>query len=78
MADYPHLYSVLFNAITDAVEELGKGNYEYAAVILRNAQRQTEELYIEGDDNGGDPPKIIDFRELFRRAHPEAENPEQD
>jgi len=45
-------YSVLFNAISDAIEELemalNKG--ETCLKILKDAQRQTEEMYINKND----------------------------
>ncbi|MDO4750032.1 MAG: hypothetical protein Q4A39_04235 [Eubacteriales bacterium] len=49
MTNYKKLYSVLFNAITDALEQQSEGNYEYAALILRTAQRQTEEMFLAED-----------------------------
>lgn len=47
MPDYAKMYRILFNAITDALRELGAGRAERAREILMEAQRQTEELYIE-------------------------------
>ena len=38
MADYSKMYAKLFNAVTDAV------------TILQNAQRQTEEQYVESGE----------------------------
>lgn len=49
--DYQKLYHGLFNAITDALEELGKTNYGAAAERLRRAQMEAEEAYLE--DEGG-------------------------
>lgn len=47
MSDYQKLYSILFNAITDTLEDLGKQNYGMAAERLMHAQLTTEALYIE-------------------------------
>lgn len=47
MPDYQKLYSILFNAITDTLEDLGKQNYGMAAERLMHAQLTTEVLYIE-------------------------------
>lgn len=47
MPDYQKLYTILFNAITDALEDMGKQNYGLAAEGLKAAQQTTEELYME-------------------------------
>lgn len=52
--DYEKAYKILFNGITDALNELGKAsdnNLEMirAEVILQNVQRQTEDMYIEAE-----------------------------
>ena len=47
MPDYQKLYSILFNAITDALEELSKAIYGLAAEGLKAAQQTTEALYME-------------------------------
>jgi len=49
------LYSVLFNAITKAVEELESAQITIpqtvkALEILKNAQLTTEEMYINSED----------------------------
>lgn len=38
MPNYQKMYALLFNAVTDAVQ------------MLQQAQQQTEEIYISGDD----------------------------
>jgi hypothetical protein len=43
---YKELYLILFRAITDALELLEKRKYASAALLLKNAQIKTEELYI--------------------------------
>ena len=47
MPDYQKLYTILFNAITDALEEMEKQNYGLAAEGLKAAQQTTEERYME-------------------------------
>ena len=47
MPNYKKLYTTLFNAITDALEDMGKQNYCLAAERLMHAQLTTEALYIE-------------------------------
>ncbi len=48
MPDYQKMYYMLFNAITDAIEEMGK-NVGAAKELLILAQQQTEELYISAE-----------------------------
>ncbi len=50
-ADYQKLYTLLFNKITDALEQLNAGNMDGAAIILIEAQRTAEELYVSGGKN---------------------------
>lgn len=47
MPDFERLYHILFNAITDALRKLEEGKPQEAAGLLMEAQRRTEELYIE-------------------------------
>ena len=47
MPDYQKLYTLLFNAVTDAVEELEALNVGAAKVRLMAAQQQAEEQYID-------------------------------
>ena len=49
MPDYQKMYGVLFNAITDALEHMGK-NPAKARELLMSAQQQTEELYISAEE----------------------------
>mgnify|MGYP007129633258 CR=1 FL=1 len=46
MANYDKMYSLLFNAITDALEKLEKQNLGDAKDILVSAQQKAEEIYI--------------------------------
>ena len=47
MPDYQKMYLLLFNAITDALEEMEKQNYGEVAALLRKAQAAAEEVYME-------------------------------
>ena len=46
MPDYEALYHLLFNAITDAMEDIAGGNYALAGQRLAEAQCEAEEMYI--------------------------------
>ena len=46
MVNYKHLYSGLFNAITDALAQIEKQNYGDAKSTLIAAQQKAEEMYI--------------------------------
>ena len=50
MVDYKELYSILFNAITDALEQPSHENYGLAKDLLIAAQQKTEELYIASEE----------------------------
>lgn len=52
---YQKMYTKLFNALTDAVGLLDENEVVKARWVLMEAQRKTEELYIEGngEDSGG-------------------------
>ena len=43
-----HLH--LFNLVTDAIEALERGDTSRARSILIRAQRDAEELYVEGEE----------------------------
>ncbi len=45
--DYEKLYHLLFNAITDALEQLDAQNYGEAKETLISAQQKAEEIYID-------------------------------
>ena len=49
MADYQKLYTKLFNAITDALEELELLNVGQTRDILRRAQQEAEEQYLDSE-----------------------------
>lgn len=48
--DYKKMYLTLFNALTDAIEQLERADYGSAREILIRAQQQTEEIFIESED----------------------------
>ena len=50
MTDYQKMYLILFNAITDSLTQLEARNYGEAEHILREAQKQAETLFLEGQD----------------------------
>ena len=49
MPDYEKMYHLLFNAITDALEQLEKQNFGSAKDLLIAAQQQAEEIYITAE-----------------------------
>ena len=49
MPDYQKMYTTLFNAITDALEEIEKQNIGLAKEQLMAAQQKTEEIYISAE-----------------------------
>ena len=46
MPDYEKMYHLLFNAITDALEQIESQNYGNAKAQLISAQQKAEEIYI--------------------------------
>ena len=46
MPDYEKMYYLLFNAITDALEQIESQNYGNAKAQLISAQQKAEEIYI--------------------------------
>ena len=46
-ADYKKMYITLFNAVTDALEQMEKQNFGIAADIIKNAQIKCEDIFIE-------------------------------
>ena len=49
MANYEKMYSTLFNAITDALEQIEQQNFGSAKDLLIAAQQKTEEIYITAE-----------------------------
>lgn len=50
MPDYQKMYFQLFNAITDALENLEQQNYGLAAECLKAAQVNGENAYLTAED----------------------------
>jgi len=50
MPDYQKPYTLLFNAVTDALEALARQNFGQAREILIRAQQEAEEAYLSQDD----------------------------
>lgn len=50
MANYEKMYSTLFNAITDALEQIEQQNFGNAKDLLIAAQQQAEEIYITAEN----------------------------
>ncbi len=49
MPDYREMYCTLFNAVTDALQALQRGDGENCRATLVRAQQRTEEQYMEGE-----------------------------
>ena len=50
MEDYTKLYHLLFNAITDALEQMNAQNFGNAKETLVSAQQKAEDLYITAEN----------------------------
>ena len=50
MPDYQKMYTMLFNAVTDAIESIQHRNPAVAEKILIQVQQKTEELYIRAEE----------------------------
>lgn len=46
MPDYQKMYTILFNAISNGLEELDNLNIGLAKKLFREAQSRTEEIYM--------------------------------
>ncbi len=49
MPDYEKMYHLLFNAATDALEQIEQQNFGSAKDLLIAAQQQAEEIYITAE-----------------------------
>ena len=47
--EYKKLYHLLFNAITDALEQMEQQNYGSAKDLLITAQQEAEDIYITAE-----------------------------
>ena len=50
MTNYEKMYSSLFNAITDALEQIEQQNFGSAKDLLIAAQQKAEEIYISAEN----------------------------
>ena len=50
MDELPLCYTVLFNAVTNAIEALRANNYGEAMDILIRGQQEAEEAYVEAGE----------------------------
>ena len=50
MPDYEKMYHSLFNAITDALEQIEQQNFGSAKDLLIAAQQKAEEIYITAEN----------------------------
>lgn len=48
--EYRRPYTIIFNAVTDALAALDRGDYEQARALLIKAQQNAEEAYISGNE----------------------------
>ena len=51
MSDLPKCYTVLFNAVTDAIDALEQQNYGLAKDFLITGQQEAENAYLDDDEN---------------------------
>lgn len=47
MPDYEKMYHLLFNAVTDSLRQMEAMNFGTAAGLLKQAQTDCEEIYVE-------------------------------
>ena len=47
---YQKMYIRLFNAVTDALEEMQQQNFGAARALLVQAQQDCEEIYLDAED----------------------------
>ena len=45
------MYLALFNAVTDAIRALDRGEAVRARQILVSAQQESEEIYLQGEED---------------------------
>ena len=49
MPDYEKMYHLLFNAITDALEQIEQQNFGSAKDLLIATQQEAEEIYMSAE-----------------------------
>lgn len=50
MDEYKKPYLALFNALSNIAEEIERQNYGKAKQLIAEAQKQAEEIFIEGEN----------------------------
>lgn len=50
MENFPKYYTLLFNAVTDAIHDLDKQNYGNARARLVKAQQDAEDAFLAAGD----------------------------
>ena len=50
MENFPKYYTLLFNAVTDAIEDIDQKKYGAARERLVKAQQDAEEAYLDAED----------------------------
>ena len=47
---YQQMYTLLFNAVTDALSQIDAQNYGLAAEILKRAQQEAEDRFLDAEE----------------------------
>ena len=66
---YQKMYTLLFNAITEALQNLADGAVEQAAVRLAAAQQQAEALYLSDTEEKQGIARLVGQFPIFSAAH---------
>ena len=50
MENFPKYYTLLFNAVTDAIEDIDQKNFGAARARLVKAQQDAEDAYLDAEE----------------------------
>ena len=50
MENFPKYYTLLFNAVTDAIEDIDQKNYGAARARLVKVQQDAEDAYLDAEE----------------------------
>ena len=50
MENFPKYYTLLFNAVTDAIEDIDQKHYGAARARLVKAQQDAEDAYLDAEE----------------------------
>ena len=50
MENFPKYYTLLFNAVTDAIEDIDQKNFGAARARLVMAQQEAEDAYLDAEE----------------------------